>query len=942
MLEESYNSNINNSSQNQEQIKVHRFKSSKISPLLKHYYKNNNSEIFIRQCHSYDNINKKLDSKLSISKNFPTSYSYSLTSNSKEDIKNIIFKAQSYKYKDFKKMEHIDLKIKKLCSSNIINTGDKLRQKILDLDNINNIKIKRPNFLIKSCFYNDNKGQIYQSKIRRTLSKKEKNSNFSAAFNFFCNNKKIYKLSSFRKNKKKQNNLNENNNNSIIGNDKMLFENNNNEILYYNYNEEFIKIIRADSSDEEQEVKSFYGDNNDFANEIDKINKAKEKDKDKEDIFSNFNNISFKSKINEKNIQNDSKNNSINFNSQNFSEGLSNSMYLNRSLNEDFDFKNHSKIFKSNNYSQSHNNSMIKTHEEKEKEKEKNNFEINNDKSINNRINNCINQNKNNNSFENDIISEIQNNQNNQKNILYQNIINNNNNINQYSFKNDINDININNRINDNNKSNYMNQNNNYQQHPYITNTINYICQNNTILFYNNNPFYMNNNNNISYNYFLPQFNNNINNLHFNNQFNPMINKRNNQRMLNNINNINNNYYKQNNNIFYNNNININPNTNINFNKYKINTNYKNNIEKNNSNIINNNININNNITYSLKDLSKMPIIDLAKNSHIIAKRKEGSKFLENIIQSNPILASNLFFHYSLNYFEEISNNKYGNFYIKKLVKYLNEDCLSKLIKFLSSLMIRLGTNQYGSKILEQLIKKIKDNDDLLQLFIQKIIPNVIVLINDLNGNHIIYKLISLKSERKNLIEENILKNIKSVYISREGSNLLKKYFDIINKYCNNCKDYNKMNFFINIINNNLSLIITDQFGNYLIRHIIHNSNSYYNEILFKNIKNNLIYYSNQKYSSNVIENCLANEKFREYVINEFSDQNKFNCIFLNEYGNYVVQKALNLANEEKKILLFKYIIQASQKLNNFPFGNKLISKLLKNYPKLSMYIGYN
>ena len=64
--------------------------------------------------------------------------------------------------------------------------------------------------------------------------------------------------------------------------------------------------------------------------------------------------------------------------------------------------------------------------------------------------------------------------------------------------------------------------------------------------------------------------------------------------------------------------------------------------------------------------------------------------------------------------------------------------------------MIRLGTNQYGSKILEQLIKKIKDNDDLLQLFIQKIIPNVIVLINDLNGNHIIYKLISLKSERKN------------------------------------------------------------------------------------------------------------------------------------------------------------------------------------------------
>ena len=261
----------------------------------------------------------------------------------------------------------------------------------------------------------------------------------------------------------------------------------------------------------------------------------------------------------------------------------------------------------------------------------------------------------------------------------------------------------------------------------------------------------------------------------------------------------------------------------------------------------------------------------------------------------------------------------------------------------MSPLIIRLGTNQYGSKIIEQLIKSIKDDDNLILNFIQKIIPNITLLINDINGTHIIYKLILLKSKNKILVEEQILKNIKSIYVSREGSNLLKKFFDIINKDCNNTKDYKKMLIFINIINNNLQLIITDQFGNYLIRHIIQNLNIFINEILYKNIITNLIYFSNQKYSSNVVENCLDNKNWGKLIIEKICDHNTFNCIFLNEYGNYVIQKVLSLADENQKNILFNYIIQASKQLQSLPFGQKLISKLLLNYPKLSMYlIGMN
>ena len=858
-----------------ENIKISRYKSSKtISSYINKNQKTKQSPLKKRS-QSYDNINKKLEHKLNFSNNFPISESYSIISNSREDLN---FKAQSNKnknYKKFKTFDHVEKEpeIKKNCSSNVVNSTNKLREGFLEENSESKlrIKIKRPNFLIKSCFYKKN-SDIYQSKISRAMSKKEA----SPVCNFFSEIdvepnmsllKKNYKLSFFKKPKLKEQKKNVENNNIL--NDELL-----------NVNEDLIKIINADSSDDENEVKFFYGDHFDFANEIDKINKIKDKEDTLNDSINNIKN-----------------NNSINYSSQNISEGLNNS------LNDDFVFKNHSKIFKSNNnnnLSISLNNSLIKTQEEKINSI----IYENTNQEFNYNQNNIINPNL-------DEEKLIEN-----KNIIYQNIINNNsiNYINQPQYQNNIN-INEQNTNNTNNnlyKSNNILNQNSYN-YPYINNTINYIFQNNTNLFYNNNPYYLNNNNNINqnvpYNYFPYQQYNNINNQNYQNQFNPIINT--------NIYNNYNNYYNQSNNIY----------------NYNNNSNNINNNQNNKRTSFNQNDKINN------KDLSVLNNIELAKISHILAKRKDGSKFLENIIESNPSLASSIFFPYSLAYFEEISNNKYGNFYIKKIIKYLDKELLFKLIEFISPLIIRLGTNQYGSKIIEQLIKSIKDDDNLILNFIQKIIPNITLLINDINGTHIIYKLILLKSKSKILVEENILKNIKSIYISREGSNLLKKFFDIINKDCNNTNDYQKMIIFINIINNNLQLIITDQFGNYLIRHIIQNLNNFINEILYKNIITNLIYFSNQKYSSNVIENCLDNKNWGKLIIDKICEQKVFNCIFLNEYGNYVIQKVLSLADENQKNILFNYIIQSSKQLQSLPFGQKLISRLVMNYPKLSMYL---
>ena len=214
--------------------------------------------------------------------------------------------------------------------------------------------------------------------------------------------------------------------------------------------------------------------------------------------------------------------------------------------------------------------------------------------------------------------------------------------------------------------------------------------------------------------------------------------------------------------------------------------------------------------------------------------------------------------------------------------------------------------------------------------------PNIFKIINDLNGTNIIYKLLLIKSNYKKILENIICNNINQIIITREGNSLIKKYYDILSK---NSSEQQKLQFVI-AINNNFNQIINNKFGCNLIKYIIDNTKdiSFLN-IIKQNILMNLIFYSNGKYSSNVIEQCLDNIMFKDQIILELLKENIFSKILLNENGNYVIQKAIQNSNDKIQIILFKLTAHFIPNLQVLPFGQKLISKLLVKYPKLSFYI---
>ena len=142
----------------------------------------------------------------------------------------------------------------------------------------------------------------------------------------------------------------------------------------------------------------------------------------------------------------------------------------------------------------------------------------------------------------------------------------------------------------------------------------------------------------------------------------------------------------------------------------------------------------------------------------------------------------------------------------------------------------------------------------------------------------------------------------------------------------------------LNSINQKLDKIITDQYGNYIIQNILTKFNIMLKYQIIENIIKNLVSFSNQKFSSNVVEKCFDSE-MKINVIDEILKDNNFELILLNEYGNYVIQKALSKADKNKQHLLLKSLVPLVDKLQKKPFGQKLLQKLFISYPKLYIYI---
>ena len=324
----------------------------------------------------------------------------------------------------------------------------------------------------------------------------------------------------------------------------------------------------------------------------------------------------------------------------------------------------------------------------------------------------------------------------------------------------------------------------------------------------------------------------------------------------------------------------------------------------------------------------------LAFNILPLSQDQAGCRFLQEKIENDPKNTVKIFFNNLINNIITIMKDPFGNYLVQKLYPYLSQEDINIILEKISNDIFDLGSNNHATRCIQNIINHLS-NKDLVNKFLNLIKPHIISLLKDMHGVNVVNKFIYLHPECAYDINKIIVENCSLLATHKHGCFFLQKILEGPDKPL-------KSELIKNLIDNCFVLII-DQFGNYVIQSILHLKNYKYCSDIALIISENAHYYSKHKYSCNVIEKCFdfCGKKERNILLEKLSKPEVISELIVDEHGNYVIQKALHYADNDKKEEILKIISSLIPKIRSTPFGDNLLNKLFYDYPKLNELNNY-
>jgi len=459
-----------------------------------------------------------------------------------------------------------------------------------------------------------------------------------------------------------------------------------------------------------------------------------------------------------------------------------------------------------------------------------------------------------------------------------------------------------------------------------------YTPKNNLEQIENNNCFFFNKNQNPinkfqNFTYHNSNINNNINNNVFNNNFinipiDPNLENKKFNNNISNVNNINLNIKEGN----LNNNIKYPINT---INISKVYNFYSNNNHDNNKNEKTENLNegnttnIKDNYNYLIKknilsnlyncsiynednipkQVNKDQIQIIIHNIEVILtllSNFKGSVFLQNILMMMDNIDISILLNTIFQHIIKIMCLEYGNYFMQKLIKKLNYQQRINIYQIIENSFLEIATNKSGTHSIQSLIEAIET--PMERLYLEKLLnKNILLLINDENGYHIIMKIIlEIPENQRNNLNLFLITHLEQIIVNRYGAYCATKF--IINN-----SNLSLRILLIKNIQKNLKLFIFDKNSCSVIMLAIKKFGINNFEFIIKEIQDNLPYLSLHPNSYSFILKIISYLKINEYyklsniIWNVYRNDNLVGVLYSHKNGIKLIKKLMEYSNNTQK-----------------------------------------
>lgn len=311
-----------------------------------------------------------------------------------------------------------------------------------------------------------------------------------------------------------------------------------------------------------------------------------------------------------------------------------------------------------------------------------------------------------------------------------------------------------------------------------------------------------------------------------------------------------------------------------------------------------------------------------AGNIYSLCKDQHGCRYLQKQLENRIPAQIHMIWLEVNQHIVELMMDPFGNYLCQKLVEFCSDEERTVLIQNAAPEMVRIALNQHGTRALQKMIEHVTTPAQV-NLIVEALRHQVVELIQDLNGNHVIQKCLNkLSATDASFIFDAVGKNCVEVGTHRHGCCVLQR--------CIDHADGAQKVWLIECITAHAVTLVQDPFGNYVVQYIIDLNEETFTEPLVNQFKGRIISLSKHKFSSNVVEKCLrcASDAARDMIVNELLTPGEMERLLRDSFANYVIQTALDYATANMKPRLVEAIRPSLPSIRATPYGRRIQAKI--------------
>ncbi|GAK65653.1 RNA-binding protein [Moesziomyces antarcticus] len=308
-----------------------------------------------------------------------------------------------------------------------------------------------------------------------------------------------------------------------------------------------------------------------------------------------------------------------------------------------------------------------------------------------------------------------------------------------------------------------------------------------------------------------------------------------------------------------------------------------------------------------------------------LCKDQHGCRFLQKKLEESNPAHRDMIFSETFTHFAELMTDPFGNYLCQKMLEYCTDEQRNLIVELVAPELVTISLNMHGTRAVQKMIDFLSTPRQIHSIIVA-LSMNVVTLIKDLNGNHVVQKCLNrLGAEDNQFIYNAVAAHCVEVATHRHGCCVLQRCID-------HASEAQRVQLVAEITYNALTLV-QDPFGNYVVQYVLDLSIARFTDAVVRQFVGNVCLLSVQKFSSNVMEKCIrvSEPGVRKQLIEELLNRARLEKLLRDSYANYVVQTSLDYADPVQRMRLVECIRPILPVIRNTPYGKRIQSKLQRD-----------